>query len=118
LDKKALIKRNQMAGTPGKSGGYRAGAGRKPAKPVPVDIPKTVAGALAHEDPRVFLLALMNNNEADIKLRADAAKALLPFMHQKLGEGGKKDERANAAKKASTGKFGAAPPPLKLVNGA
>jgi phage terminase small subunit len=107
-----------MAGKPGKSGGYRAGAGRKPSAPVKTEVQPPIVDALAHKDPKMFLLALMNDLEADVKVRADAAKALLPFVHQKMGEGGKKDERANAAKRASTGKFGSAPPPLKLVNGA
>lgn len=107
-----------MAGVKGRSGGARPNSGPKPKEAVKLDIPVPVAETLAHKDPKVFLLALMNDLEADVKLRADAAKALMPFMHQKVAEAGKKDERAQAAKKASTGKFGAAPPPLKLVNGA
>ena len=107
-----------MAGVKGRSGGARPNSGPRPKEPVKLAIPEPITESLAHKDPKIFLLALMNDIEADVKLRADAAKALLPFMHQKLGEGGKKDEKANAAKKASTGKFGAAPPPLKLVNGA
>lgn len=95
-----------MAGQPGKSGGKRPGAGRKPAEPKKLDIPVPVGDTLAHKDPKVFLLALMNDLEADVKLRADAAKALMPFMHTKLGEGGKKDAKQAAAEKASTGKFG------------
>jgi phage terminase small subunit len=41
--------------------------------------------------------------------------ALLPYTNVKKGEGGKKDEAADKAKKAPAGKFGAAPPPLALV---
>ena len=107
-----------MAGVKGRSGGARPNSGPKPKQPVKLDIPVPVTETLAHKDPKVFLLALMNDLEADVKLRADAAKALMPFMHQKVADVGKKDEKAQAAKKASTGKFGAAPPPLKLVNGA
>jgi phage terminase small subunit len=55
----------------------------------------------------------MNDLEADVKLRADAAKALMPFMHTKLGEGGKKEQQAEAAKKIAS-KFTSATPP-KLV---
>lgn len=97
-------------------GGARPGAGRKP-QPKQVqrlDIPVPVGESLAHKDPKVFLLALMNDLEADVKLRADAAKALMPFMHPKL-EGGIKDARADAAKKAGAGKFGAAAPPRLVV---
>lgn len=103
-----------MAGQPGKSGGKRPGAGRKPLDVVKLDIPVPVGDTLAHKDPKVFLLALMNDLEADVKLRADAAKSLMPFMHQKLGEGGKKEAEADAAKKVAGGKFAAATPP-KLV---
>lgn len=115
-----------MATTPSKRGGKRVGAGRKPNPiktlfiPVPVEAieqqPTTqISGSLAHKDPKVFLLALMNDYEADIKLRADAAKALMPFVHAKI-EAGVKDAKAEAAKKASGGKFGAATPPRLVVN--
>lgn len=127
-----------MADAPKKHGGYRPGAGRKPRAKVILDVkvpapepipapepaleqPKitkidvSVSDCLKHKDPKVFLLALMNDYEADIKLRADAAKALMPFMHQKVSEG-IKDAKADAAKKAAGGKFGAAQPPKLIVN--
>lgn len=104
-----------MAGKPGKSGGLRPGAGRKPAEAVKLSIPVPIAENLAHKDPKVFLLALMNDLEADVKLRADAAKALMPFMHAKV-EAGLKDAKAEAAKKAGAGKFGAAAPPRLVAN--
>lgn len=62
--------------------------------------------ALMHTDPKAFLLAAMNDTELEEKLRIDAAKSLLPFMHKKLGEGGKKDGQADAAKAAGAGRFG------------
>ena len=71
--------------------------------------------ALSFSDPKAFLLAAMNDHEADSKLRVDAAKALMPFMHPRKGETGKKTERENAAKVAGAGRFGASPPPLKAV---
>jgi phage terminase small subunit len=104
-----------MAGQPGKSGGARPGSGRKPAAPVKLSIPVPVTETLAHKDPKVFLMALMNDLEADIKIRADAAKSLMPFMHPKV-EAGVKDAKADAAKKAGSGKFGAAAPPKLIVN--
>ena len=96
-------------------GGKREGAGRKPAEIQRLEIPVPVAETLAHKDPKVFLLALMNDLEADVRIRADAAKALMPFMHNKLGEGGKKDQQQDAAKKVAGGKFAAAAPP-RLVS--
>jgi phage terminase small subunit len=53
----------------------------------------------------------MNGGETDAKLRIDAAKALMPYHHKRLGEAGKKEQAAEAASKASTGKFGAASAP-------
>jgi len=105
-----------MAGIPGKSGGKRPGAGRKPPEVKKLNVVVPVSENLAHKDPKIFLLALMNDLEADVKLRADAAKSLMPFMHVRLGEGGKKDLQQDAAKKAGGGKFAAAAPPLKLVS--
>lgn len=64
-----------------------------------IDIPPTA-------DPVEFLTKVMNEPAADLRLRIDAAKAMLPFKHKKLGEGGKKDEKDAAAKKAATGRFG------------
>lgn len=104
-----------MAGKPGKSGGVRPGAGRKPAEAVKIKIPVPVTENLAHKDAMMFLMALMNDLEADIKLRADAAKALLPFQRAKV-ENTVKSDKQDAAKKAATGKFGAAAPPLRVVN--
>lgn len=68
------------------------------------------------DDPRVFLLSVMNNPLLDPRQRIDAAKALMPFTHVKLGEGGKKDQKQDAAKTASRGKFASAPPPKLVVN--
>lgn len=103
-----------MAGVKGKSGGSRPntggarpGAGRKPKESPIIEVPEG-------EDPKRFLLAVMNDNGEDARLRIDAAKALMPYMHQKVGEGGKKEERQDAAKKAGAGRFAASAPP-KLV---
>jgi len=72
-----------------------------------IEIPPT-------EDPVEFLTKVMNEPAADLRLRIDAAKAMLPFKHKKLGEGGKKDLKADAAKTAGGGKFSPTAPP-KLV---
>ena len=70
---------------------------------------------LSYSDPKAFLLAAMNDQKTEQKLRVDAAKALMPFMHPRKGETGKKTERENAAKVAGAGRFGSSPPPLKAV---
>jgi len=74
-----------------------------------------VSAVLMHSDPRAFLVAAMNDPALEAKLRIDAAKALMPFTHAKLGEGGKKDQKNEEAKKIAS-RFGAArPPALKAV---
>lgn len=45
---------------------------------------------LSYSDPKAFLLAAMNDHETEKKLRVDAAKALMPFMHPRKGETGKR----------------------------
>lgn len=98
-----------MAGKPGRSGGKREGAGRKPREPVLID-----SQALLTSNPSQFLTALMNDSEADIKVRADAAKALLNAELRRAENGGKKEAKAAEAKKAASGKFSPSAPP-KLV---
>ena len=74
--------------------------------------------ALRFSDPKDFLLATMNDFEAEAKLRVDAAKALMPFVHSRKGEGGKKDAAKDAADKAAAGRFGVRQPPkLTAVKG-
>jgi phage terminase small subunit len=104
-----------MAGVKGRSGGLRPNAGRKPAQPVKLEIPVPIMETLAHKDPMVFLMALMNDIEADVKLRADAAKTLMMYTHAKKADVGVKDEKAERSKKAASGKFAAAATPLRMV---
>lgn len=96
-----------MAGVKGRSGGARPGAGRK--KKEPAVLPLSVH----YDDPLTFLKAVMNDAGAEAKTRVDAAKALMPFVHQKLGESGKKQKRQAEAEKVAS-RFSPAPPP-KLV---
>lgn len=76
-----------------------------------------LAQALRHSDPKDFLLAVMNDFGTEPKLRVDAAKALMPFLHPRKGESGKKETAKEAAEKAA-GKFSRqAPPKLVAANG-
>lgn len=110
-----------MAGKPGMKGGggKRAGAGRKKADPVLLATEPSLttpnADNLEPDSIRV-LRQITNDLSLDVKVRLDAAKALAPYEAQRIGDGGKKEERQGAAKKAAHGKFGAGSPPLKLVN--
>lgn len=61
-----------------------------------------------YSDPKDFLLAVMNDGGEEARYRVDAAKALMPYIHERKGEAGKKAGKAGAAQAAqSTGKFGA-----------
>ena len=100
-----------MAGVKGKSGGARKGAGRPPATP-------TVRELGEAEEAEKFLLSVINDQGADLRLRLDAAKALLPFQKPKLGEVGKKDAKKEAAQAASARFSIPAPPRLTLVKSA
>jgi phage terminase small subunit len=76
-----------------------------------------LARAMRHSDPKDYLLAVMNDFGTEAKLRVDAAKALMPFLHPRKGESGKKDSAKEAAEKAA-GKFSRqAPPKLVAANG-
>lgn len=68
------------------------------------------------DDPLEFMRQMMNDLEAEPKLRLDAAKALAGFTISKPGEQGKKDQKADAAKKASAGRFGQSAPPRLAVD--
>ncbi|VGQ11778.1 hypothetical protein SB5439_04994 [Klebsiella variicola] len=70
-----------------------------------------------YDDPIDFLRAAMNNPALDIDQRKDAAKALLPYLHSKKGEGGKKDAKSDAAKKAASRFVQPQPPRLVANNG-
>ncbi len=96
-----------MAGVKGRSGGKRPGAGRKPKPPAVAD----------HDDPLVFLKAVWKGELVASPAQVRAATAALPFTHQKLGEGGKKEGASRRAEKASGGRFGAAAPPRLVASG-
>ena len=106
-----------MAGKPGMKGGggSRAGSGRKPKEKQTLDLSSIMAYTLTQKDRKAFLLAVMNDGATEARLRVDAAKALMPFIHQKIGEG-IKDAKQDAAKRAGAGKFGASAPPKLIVN--
>ncbi len=99
-----------MAGVKGRSGGVRAGAGRKPApKPPPVVQPDGT-------DMLTLLQNVALGRTDATALQVRAAVAAVQYTHTKRHDGGKKDEQAEAAKKAAGGKFRAAAAPLKLVS--
>ena len=84
-----------------------------PAVPPPAGDPDAFAPAPA-DDPLEFMRKLMNDPEADPKIRLDAAKALAAFTVSKPGEKGKKEEKLEAAKGASGGKYAAGRAPSNV----
>lgn len=92
----------------------KAGAPKPPPAPKAPAAPKfDVKAVLLTSDPLEFLIAAMNDPAAAPKLRVEAAKALMPFVHARKGESGKKEQKDAAAKRVA-GRFSAAAPP-KLV---
>lgn len=69
---------------------------------------------LSELTPLEYLLGVVRDPLAEKKDRMQAASIAAPYCHAKKGEGGKKSEREEAAKRAGAGKFAAAAPP-KLV---
>lgn len=86
----------------------------RPAKPgaIPGESDEDSVGDIATieieetSDSLVFLEALMNCPKAGVKARLEAAKALAPFQHARVGEKGKKETKQEAAGDTKGGKFG------------
>lgn len=97
-----------MAGVKGRSGGARPGAGRKPKVKLPVE-------PIAERDMLTLLqdIALGRVEASTGQIRA--AIAAVQYTHTKRGDGGKKDEAVDKAKRAAAGRFAAVAAPLKLV---
>jgi phage terminase small subunit len=109
---------HQMAGMKGRSGGARAntggarpnsggsrpGAGRKPKPSAPC----------AEGDPLEFLRNVWTGQVDANATQLRAAAAALPFVHQKLGEGGKKAKAQTSAVRTAR-KFPAPRPPGIVV---
>ncbi len=60
--------------------------------------------------PLEYMLSVMNNPEVNAELRARMAVAAAPYCHPKKGEGGKKEQQQDAAKRVAS-RFGASAPP-------
>lgn len=79
-----------------------------------------------YRDPLVFLTDVMNHKHLPIAMRADAAFKMLPYMHARIADKGKKESKKDRAKELSGAgaKPGAKPrfatkqpPPLRVVDG-
>lgn len=118
-------------------GGARPGAGRKSTKPAAAKAPavdkdgfKTDASwpfgqmrpaepppepSLSELSPLDYLLSVMRDEEQEVPRRLQAASLAAPYVHAKKGEGGKKDAKADAAKKVAS-KFSPTAAPKLVVN--
>ena len=76
-------------------------------EPRPIITKKDIETAGSRADPLKFLEEIWTDPVEDMKLRMDAAKAALPYFHGKVAEKGKKETKADEARKATQGgKFG------------
>ncbi|WP_342617211.1 hypothetical protein [Rhodoferax sp. GW822-FHT02A01] len=128
-----------MAGTKGRSGGARPGAGRKPkakadsksnqkAAAVSVELePQPHGGALKRTSEQPVDLGSLNMLEmlqsvalGKVKatsLQVRAAIAAVQYTHTKRGDGGKKDEANANAKTKAAGRFAPSAPPKLVATG-
>ena len=108
------------------SGGYRPGSGpmkgtkyrpRGTKKDKKEAIPQDILDEAKAEnlDPLTYMLRVMNDPTADKERRDRMAVAAAPYCHDRKGEGGKKDERAERAKAAGEGRFRPSAPPIRVV---
>ena len=96
-----------MAGTKGKSGGARRNSGG--ARPG-AGRPRKPPAHSTTRDPLEFLLDVMQSRVDANANQVRAAIAAIQYMHRKKGDG-KKEEAADAARKAASGKFAPSAPP-------
>jgi hypothetical protein len=115
-------------------GGYRPGAGRPP-KPLPATSPakdsKLPAVCAPSEDdlptiklpegavePLAYMLAVMNDPDAEVLRRDRMAIAAAPFRHPRLERvtESKKEAAAQTARKLGVGKFAPGAVPKLIVN--
>ena len=75
--------RTNSGGARANSGGARPGAGRKQGTRNPRTISRAAAARLLpfNAEPLQWLLTLMSDGRQDMRLRVDAAKALMLYVH-------------------------------------
>lgn len=83
--------------------------------PSPQPLPPDADVMIENLTPLEYALRVMNDPREPKERRDRLCVAILPFMHTKKGESGKREAAAEKAEKLSTGKFAAAPPPLRAV---
>ena len=85
-------------------GGARPGAGRKRKTEIIEHQSRPVGAPVIEEGtPGAFLIERMNDESVEMKLRLDAAKALLPYCHARMPEPSKQAAADEAIKSAQAG---------------
>lgn len=83
--------------------------------PSPQPLPVDADVIIENLTPLEYALRVMNDPREAKERRDRLCVAAMPFVHVKKGEGGKREAAAEKAEKLSTGKFAAAPAPLRAV---
>lgn len=96
-------------------GGFRPGAGRKPKAATLPPEAKGKATTGAKRTPLEVIEAIMQDERNPPALRLSAAVAMLPYVHLKMADQGKKATAHTMARDAATGRFKPASAPLALV---
>ena len=99
-------------------GGARVGSGRKPkgAQSLPPSDVPAASTAYPDETPLDYMLRNMRDPSVDEARRDRLAVAAAPFVHAKVGDGGKKEQEKDRAADAATGKFAALPAPRLVAS--
>lgn len=91
-------------------GGYRPGAGRKPAAPRELEVKHVApdiraAAKTCKLTPLEYMLGVMNDPSADETRRDRMAQAAAPYVHPKAADAapGKKEQREMVARQAERG---------------
>lgn len=106
-----------MAGVKGRSGGARSGAGRKPKERDSEAENKDKPVLIAECDMLKMLQDVALGRVEATALQVRAAIAAVQYTHAKVGEGGKKEQKQEAANKVASRFAPAAPPKLVAAGG-
>lgn len=86
------------------------------AKEMPTSLIHEYAKTSRKKSPLEFLLNLVNDETKELADRMRAASVILPFMHAKIGEKGKKDSVQDSANEVATSGTFATPESPSLQN--
>ncbi|WP_405470999.1 terminase small subunit [Morganella morganii] len=119
-EKTAKVKGSQLARDPDVTAylerSTEISQGINPEVNPPLSDRKQLSQAMDYPDPLAVMAAIMvRNQNTDEKLALEAAAKLASYVCSKNGSGGKKEEKAKAAKKAEN-RFPSLAPPKLVVN--